>query len=157
LHSSRICRFSLSLEDRAFERDGCRFDKLVSDVRSFLSRNGRVGRLLASSPALLLEQIVCQGVIAGMAAWTGFFYSARLLDLVIATFLPAITPAIAVTVGLVLTGGLPTVRQWSMIAMGSVGALPLARCVIGSASISIDVGAHQTICPFVSDSYHLTK
>jgi drug/metabolite transporter (DMT)-like permease len=97
---------------------------LVTFAPFYLATDGW-GRLLASSPALLLEQIVCQGVIAGMAAWTGFIYSARLLGLVTATFLPAITPAIAVTVGLVLTDELPTVSQWSMIAMSSVGALLL--------------------------------
>jgi drug/metabolite transporter (DMT)-like permease len=81
--------------------------------------------LMASSSGLLFEEIVCQGLIAGIAAWIGFIYSARLLGLVTATFLPAITPAIAVTIGLVFMGELPTLSQWSMIAFSSVGALLL--------------------------------
>jgi drug/metabolite transporter (DMT)-like permease len=95
--------------------------------------------LVASSSGLLFEEIVCQGLIAGVAAWTGFLYSARLLGLVTATFLPAITPAIAVAIGLVFMGELPTVSQWSMIAFSSVGALLL---VIRTGSIRDEFCAH---------------
>ena len=43
----------------------------------------------------LLEQIVAQGVIAGVLSWIGFLYAARILGLVTASFMPAMTPAVA--------------------------------------------------------------
>jgi drug/metabolite transporter (DMT)-like permease len=87
--------------------------------------SGGIRHLLAMPPLLLFEQIICQGLIAGFAAWVSFVYSARLLGLVSATFLPAITPAIAVITGLELTDQMPTGAQWALILLSFGGAMLL--------------------------------
>jgi hypothetical protein len=70
----------------------------------------------------LLEQIVAQGVIAGVLAWIGFLYAARILGLVTASFMPAMTPAVASLIALGITRESPTVLQWLLIALGTIGA-----------------------------------
>lgn len=70
----------------------------------------------------LLEQIVAQGVIAGVLSWIGFLYAARILGLVAASFMPAMTPAVASLIALGITRESPTALQWLLIALGTVGA-----------------------------------
>lgn len=70
----------------------------------------------------LLEQMVAQGVIAGVLSWIGFLYAARILGLVAASFMPAITPAVASLIALGITRESPTLLQWLLIALGTVGA-----------------------------------
>jgi drug/metabolite transporter (DMT)-like permease len=59
----------------------------------------------------LFEQIVAQGVIAGVLSWIGFLYAARILGLVTASFMPAITPAVASLIALGITRESPTALQ----------------------------------------------
>ena len=70
----------------------------------------------------LLEQILAQGVIAGILSWIGFLYAARILGLVTASFMPAMTPAVASVIALIITRECPTALQWLLIALGTVGA-----------------------------------
>jgi drug/metabolite transporter (DMT)-like permease len=70
----------------------------------------------------LLEQIIAQGVIAGVLSWIGFLYAARILGLVTASFMPAMTPAVASLIALGITRESPTVFQWLLIARGTIGA-----------------------------------
>jgi drug/metabolite transporter (DMT)-like permease len=70
----------------------------------------------------LLEQILAQGVIAGVLSWIGFLYAARILGLVTASFMPAITPAVASLVTLGITRESPTALQWMLIVLGTLGA-----------------------------------
>jgi hypothetical protein len=49
---------------------------------------GGLSRLSAIPWTLLLEQIVCQGLIAGLFSWIGFLYAARILGLVTSSFPP---------------------------------------------------------------------
>jgi drug/metabolite transporter (DMT)-like permease len=70
----------------------------------------------------LLEQIVAQGLIAGLLSWIGFLYAARILGLVTASFMPAITPAVASLIALGITRESPTMLQWLLIALGTIGA-----------------------------------
>jgi drug/metabolite transporter (DMT)-like permease len=90
----------------------------------YISNEG-LGNLSRASWTLILEQIVCQGLIAGIGAWIAFIYSARLLGLVRATFLPAITPAVAVLLSVTLTGETPTLEQLSIMIFSAVGAMLL--------------------------------
>lgn len=82
-------------------------------------------RLIAAPWSLLLEQGICQGVIAGFASWLGFLYSARTLGLVTASFLPAITPAMAALLMSVLTGEILTVSQLGLVCLGVLSAFLL--------------------------------
>jgi drug/metabolite transporter (DMT)-like permease len=70
----------------------------------------------------LLEQIVAQGVVAGILSWIGFLYAARILGLVTASFMPAMTPAVASLVALAITRETPTGLQWLLIGLGAIGA-----------------------------------
>jgi drug/metabolite transporter (DMT)-like permease len=79
-------------------------------------------RLSAVPWPYLLEQIVAQGVIAGLLSWVGFLYAARILGLVTASFMPALTPAVASLVGLGITRESPTALQWMLIVLGTLGA-----------------------------------
>ena len=131
LHSGRIYRFSLSLEDRAFERDGRRLDKLVSDVHSVLSRNGRVGAPIGVIAVLVVRANRLprsdrrHGGVDRLYLFSAVARPGH-------SYLSACNHApIVVTVGLVLTGELLTVSQWAMIATSSVGA-PLLVVRTGS-------------------------
>lgn len=70
----------------------------------------------------LIEQAVAQGLIAGLLSWIGFLYAARILGLVAASFMPALTPAVASLVALGIIHESPTALQWSLIALGTIGA-----------------------------------
>ena len=83
------------------------------------------GRLASAPWSLLLEQGICQGVIAGFGSWLGFLYSARTLGLVTASFLPAITPAMAALLMSALMGETLTFSQLGLVCLGVVGALLL--------------------------------
>jgi drug/metabolite transporter (DMT)-like permease len=87
--------------------------------------NEGLGRLSEVTWTLIFEQIVSQGLIAGIGAWIAFIYSARLLGLVRATFLPAITPAVAVLLSIILTSETPTLEQLSIMIFSAVGAILL--------------------------------
>ncbi len=101
----------------------------------YISNEG-LGNLSRASWTLILEQIVCQGIIAGTGAWIAFIYSARLLGLVRATFLPAITPAVAVLLIITLTGEMPAIEQLSIIIFSATGTTLLVLRAKSTASIS---------------------
>jgi drug/metabolite transporter (DMT)-like permease len=81
-----------------------------------------LSRLSIAPWPYLLEQIAAQGVIAGVLSWIGFLYAARILGLVTASFMPAMTPAVASLIALGITRESPTVWQWLLIALGTIGA-----------------------------------
>jgi drug/metabolite transporter (DMT)-like permease len=83
---------------------------------------GGIFRLSAFPWPYLLEQIVAQGAISGLISWVGFLYAARVLGLVTASFMPAITPAVASLVALGITRESPTALQWMLIVLGTFGA-----------------------------------
>jgi drug/metabolite transporter (DMT)-like permease len=70
----------------------------------------------------VLEQIVAQGLAAGFLSWIGFLYAARILGLVTASFMPAMTPAVASAIALYVSNESPTAPQWLLIVLGTVGA-----------------------------------
>jgi drug/metabolite transporter (DMT)-like permease len=83
---------------------------------------GGLNRLSAIPWTLLLGQIVCQGFIAGVFSWIGFLYAARILGLVTASFMPAVTPAVAALITLLISRESPTMLQWGLIAFGTFAA-----------------------------------
>jgi drug/metabolite transporter (DMT)-like permease len=90
--------------------------------RQLLRFSLRAVRLSIVPWLYLLEQIVAQRVIAGVLSWIGFLYAARILGLVTASFMPAMTPAVASLIALGITRESPTVLQWLLIALGTIGA-----------------------------------
>ena len=52
--------------------------------------------------------MVCQGLIAGLLSWIGFLCAARILGLVTASFVPAVTPAVAALITLLVSRESPT-------------------------------------------------
>jgi drug/metabolite transporter (DMT)-like permease len=66
--------------------------------------------------------MVCQGLIAGLFAWIGFLYAARILGLVTSSFMPAVTPAVAALITMLISRESPTMLQWGLIALGAFAA-----------------------------------
>ena len=82
-----------------------------------------LGRLSGMSLWLLGEQVVGQGLVAGVVALTAFSLCVRLEGIVRAMLFPALTPAAGVLFGSGLTGELPTITQASFLALSALGAL----------------------------------
>jgi drug/metabolite transporter (DMT)-like permease len=81
---------------------------------------------LASVPwTLVLEQAICQGVIAGLVSWLAFLHSARILGLVTASFLPAVTPVTAALLISLLTDEGLHLMQWFLVFLSALGAFLL--------------------------------
>jgi hypothetical protein len=97
-HASRLIRLRTALV-RAGGRCKIPASMIVHDpchgFSKHLADGGRARpcRLSAIPWTLLLEQMVCQGLIAGLFSWIGFLYAARILGLVTSSFMPAVTPA----------------------------------------------------------------
>jgi drug/metabolite transporter (DMT)-like permease len=86
--------------------------------------------------ALLLEQMVCQGLIAGLFSWIGFLYAARILGLVTASFMPAVTPAVAALITMLISRESPTMLQWGLIAFGTFAAALLIANLHAKTAVS---------------------
>lgn len=86
----------------------------------------------------LLEQILAQGVIGGVLSWIGFLYASRILGLVTASFMPAMTPAVASLIALGITRESPTVLQWLLIALGTIGAALLTASLHARRTVLTD-------------------
>jgi drug/metabolite transporter (DMT)-like permease len=83
-------------------------------------------RLSQASSLLLFEQVLGQGLLAGIGAPTAFLVSAKLLGLDRAVLLSALTPAIAVICSAALNREVPTFGQAAILVVGAAGALLLA-------------------------------
>jgi len=88
-----------------------------------------IDRLSTFPVRLIAEQIIGQGLVAGVVAITAFSLAIRLLGLVPATVFPAITPAVAVLVGVSLTGETPTSLQALFIGLSTCAAFLLLICM----------------------------
>jgi drug/metabolite transporter (DMT)-like permease len=97
---------------------------------------GGLSRLSAIPWALLLEQMVCQGLIAGLFSWIGFLYAARILGLVTASFMPAVTPAVAALITMLISRESPTMLQWGLIAFGTFAAALLIANLHAKTAVS---------------------
>ena len=81
------------------------------------------GRLLEVSPLLLLQQAVMLGVLAGGVALFAFGRAVQLLGAARASIFPALAPAVAILLGIPLSGTVPTPWQLAGLVTLSIGLL----------------------------------
>lgn len=77
--------------------------------------------LAAASPWLLVEQATVQGLLSGVVALFAFASAVELLGAGQAALFPAASPAVAILIGIPLTGEVPDGGQWLGLAVVSVG------------------------------------
>lgn len=80
-------------------------------------------RLLALPPTMLAAQILIQGVLAGAVAVIAYVSAVVALGASRAAVFPALVPAIAILIGIPLTGEWPSALQWIGIAVVTLGLL----------------------------------
>ena len=83
--------------------------------------SGHWRHLVPIDPALLIEQIVVQGVLAGVIALFAFGRAVQDLGASRAALFPAIAPGVAILIGIPLTGEIPTPLQGAGTAILSLG------------------------------------
>ncbi len=91
-------------------------------VPGYLAVEG-LDRLLRTAPAMLAGQIVVQGVLSGVVAVIAFTKAVELIGPARAAVFPALVPAVAILVGVPLTGELPTLLQVAGLALLTLGLL----------------------------------
>ncbi len=92
----------------------------------FLATRG-LDALLAQAPAVLLQQIVVQGVLSGVVAVFAFGRAVELLGSPRAAALPALVPVVAILTGVPVTGELPTLLQTIGLIVVTLGLLVTQR------------------------------
>jgi drug/metabolite transporter (DMT)-like permease len=73
------------------------------------------------SPAMLIEQVVVQGVLSGVLALFAYSIAVRTLGAARSAIFPALAPAAAILIGIPLVGEIPTALQWLGLAIVSTG------------------------------------
>lgn len=91
-------------------------------VPGYLAVEG-LDRLARTAPAMLVGQIVVQGVLSGVVAVIAFTKAVELIGPARAAVFPALVPAVAILVGVPLTGELPTLLQVAGLALLTLGLL----------------------------------
>ncbi|OQW70920.1 MAG: hypothetical protein BVN33_16955 [Proteobacteria bacterium ST_bin13] len=95
-------------------------------VPAYLAENGL--RLFASaSPAMLVEQILVQGVLSGVIALFAFARAVQNLGAGRAALFPALAPGVAMLIGIPVTGEIPTAIQILGLLILSGGLLIAVR------------------------------
>lgn len=79
------------------------------------------GRLASVPTAILVEQVVVQGILSGILALFAFGRAIALLGAGRASLFPALTPAVAVMIGIPLVGEVPTAGQWAGLLLATTG------------------------------------
>lgn len=80
-------------------------------------------RLLAAEFSMIVAQIVVQGVLSGVLAVIAFSRAVELLGAGRAAVFPALVPAVAILIGIPITGELPSALQLAGLFLVSVGLL----------------------------------
>lgn len=80
-------------------------------------------RLAALPLATLVTQVVVQGLLSGVVAVLAFALSVRLLGSARAGLFPALVPGATLLVGLPITGHVPTLTEWTGVALAMLGLL----------------------------------
>ncbi|WP_397453048.1 DMT family transporter [Pseudomonas sp. NA-150] len=75
------------------------------------------------SPAMLIEQVVVQGVLSGVLALFAYSIAVRTLGAARSAIFPALAPAAAILIGIPLVGEIPTELQWLGLAVVSSGLI----------------------------------
>lgn len=78
-------------------------------------------RLLAAEPSMLLGQIVVQGLLSGIVAVIAFTRAVQAIGPARAAMFPALVPAVAVLIGVPVTGELPTLLQIAGLTAATLG------------------------------------
>ena len=90
-------------------------------VVPFMPFTGTFERLAALPWPLLVTQAVVQGVLSGLLAVIAYAKAVELLGAGTAALFPALLPAVAMALGIPVTGEWPTAPEWAGAAMASVG------------------------------------
>lgn len=80
-------------------------------------------RIAALNPSMLLTQIIVQGVFSGLLAVVAFGFAVRALGASKAALFPAIVPAIALLIGVPVTGEMPSALEWVGGTIATAGLL----------------------------------
>lgn len=80
-----------------------------------------MGRLTSAPAAILLEQVLVQGILSGILALFAFGRAVTLLGAGPAALFPALTPVVAVLIGIALVGEVPTWSQGAGLLLATVG------------------------------------
>ena len=89
---------------------------------AYLTARG-VGALLQFPLEILLTQALVQGILLGVVAVVAFTHPVRRLGAAQAACFPATVPAIALVVGIPVTGELPTPTHWLGLGVVTLGLL----------------------------------
>lgn len=98
-----------------------------------------ISRLAALPPVLLVTQAIVQGVLSGLLAVVFFARAVELLGAGTAALFPALLPAVAMALGIPVTGEWPGPLEWTGGALASLGlaaatgALGAMRGAVGRA------------------------
>lgn len=84
---------------------------------------GGLERLLAAPIRMLVFQVLVQGVLSGVVAVLAFSRAIHLLGASRAAVFPALVPAVAIVLGVPITGEIPTLVQLVGLAVVSAGFL----------------------------------
>ncbi len=91
---------------------------------------GDTARITALPAGTLVAQLAVQGLLSGVLAVIAFGVAVRHLGAAKAGLFPAIVPAATLVVGIVVTGAVPTVPEWTgagLATLGLVTAIGLFR------------------------------
>ncbi|WP_193182331.1 DMT family transporter [Nisaea sediminum] len=81
------------------------------------------GALLSASPAVLLEQVVVQGILSAVVALFAFARAVHHLGPGRAAVFPALAPSMAILIAIPVVGEFPTALQWAGLAVATLGLL----------------------------------
>ena len=102
------------------------FAGLIALVPGYLIFRGS-DALMALPPAMLVTQLIVQGLLSGVIAMIAFATSVRLLGAARAATFPALVPGFALLIGLPLTGeALSILQAFGLLALG-LGLLTVLR------------------------------
>lgn len=93
----------------------------LAAVAPVVAFTGTLERLAALPPPLLLTQAVVQGVLSGLLAVILYARAVELLGAGTAALYPALLPAVALALGIPVTGEWPGAWEWAGAALASVG------------------------------------
>lgn len=91
-------------------------------VPAYLALVG-LDRIAGTGPGMVFAQFMVQGVLSGVVAVFAFAKAVELLGAARAAVFPALVPAVAIALGVPVTGEIPTTVQLVGLALVSIGSL----------------------------------
>lgn len=80
-------------------------------------------RLLAAAPGQIVAQVIVQGLLAGVVAVVAYTRAVQLLGAAGAAVFPALVPAVAIAMGVPVTGEAPALHQAAGLMVVTLGLL----------------------------------